>query len=90
MHRTACGKVIVHAHPFNKNAEKENPLSQHKHNKIDLVNYSTIGFFTISQSSIDLDFKINFELEILSKPCLNIDSNIYFFHVTRGPPVAIS
>jgi hypothetical protein len=35
-HRIADGKIIVHAHPFNKTSETENPKSQHQHNKIEL------------------------------------------------------
>jgi len=85
-HRTACGKVVVHAHPFNKGAENENPFSHHEHNKIELDQFSSIDYYTVSQICIDLDFKFNFELEILSKPDLGFTSTVYFSHTTRGPP----
>jgi choline kinase len=45
-HRTACGKVIVHAHPFNKGAEKEDPLDQHQHSKFDLLFISSLDNFS--------------------------------------------
>ncbi|MCK5029582.1 MAG: hypothetical protein KAR57_08105 [Bacteroidales bacterium] len=85
-HRTACGKLIVHAHPFNKSAESEDSSSQHKHNKIDLQVISSINYYTFSQDYINLDFNIEFELEIISKPNLISDSNIYKLSTTRGPP----
>lgn len=44
-HRTACGKVIIHAHPFNKNAENQNPASQHQHNKIELQVIQSLDFY---------------------------------------------
>ena len=85
-HRTACGKIIVHAHPFNKSAEGENSSAQHQHNKFDLQVISSINYYTFSQDYINLDFNIEFELEILSKPNLISDSNIYKLPTTRGPP----
>ena len=85
-HRTACGKLIVHAHPFNKGAEKEDPLSQHSHNKIDLQVISSIDYFIFSHLTIDIDYKPVFESEILNKPCFHIDSNESLLLKTRGPP----
>ena len=85
-HRTACGDVVVHAHPFDKGAEKENPISQHEHNKIDLQVISSIDYYTFSQDYINLDFNIEFELEILSKPCFISNSKIYLSYTNRGPP----
>lgn len=85
-HRTACGKFVVHAHPFNKNTENQAPFAQHKHNKIDLNQFNSIDYFTFSQVYLKLEFRIGIELEILSKPCLNTSSTIYFLHTTRGPP----
>lgn len=89
-HRTACGKIIVHAHPFNKGAEKDNPLSQHEHNKIELTTFSLINYYIFPESTINLDLYVDFELVLFSNPCIKIDSNIYFSHATRGPPVTIS
>ena len=89
-HRTACGKVIVHAHPFNKGAEKDNPISQHKHNKIDLDYISSINYFVISKGAINLDFITQYKIEVLSKPCLISISKTHSSYVTRGPPVVIS
>lgn len=89
-HRTACGKIIVHAHPYNKAAEKGSPFAKHEHNKIELTIFSLINYYTFSENTINLDLYANFEFDLFSKPCLNVDSNIYFFHANRGPPVTIS
>lgn len=85
-HKTACGKLIVHAHPFNKNAEKENPSSQHKHNKIDLQIISSIDYYIFSQNFINLDYKPVFETEFLVKPYLYSNSKTYSSYTNRGPP----
>ncbi len=44
-HRIADGKIIVHAHPFNKNSEKKLPDTQHQHNKIELQVIQSLVFF---------------------------------------------
>jgi hypothetical protein len=44
-HRTACGKIIVHAHPFHKNRENKKPNTQHQHNKQELQIIQTLEFF---------------------------------------------
>lgn len=87
-HKTACGKLVVHAHPFNKGAEKEDPKAQHKHNKIDLQLVSSIEYYIFPHLSIDIDYKPVLEFEYLSKPCLITDSNVYFLFSTRGPPTS--
>ena len=85
-HRTACGKLIVHAHPFNKNAESEDPSSQHKHNKIDLQVISSIDYYTFSQNSINLDYNPVLETEVLVNLCLYSNSKIHSSYTNRGPP----
>ena len=85
-HRTACGKVIVHAHPFNKKAEKNTPFSQHKHNKIELQVISSLSYFVNFESSIAIVYNLVFETEILSKPCLYYNFRIYSSYTNRGPP----
>jgi hypothetical protein len=89
-HRTACGSVIFHAHPYSNSTDSENSTSKHEHNKIELIQYSSIDYYTFSQVYIKLELRVGIELEILSKPCLNTNSNVYFFHTTRGPPAIIS
>lgn len=50
-HRAACGKVIIHAHPFNKNTENKNPGTQHQHNKIELQVIQTLdNFINVDQN----------------------------------------
>ncbi|MCD4833709.1 MAG: hypothetical protein K8R31_07925 [Bacteroidales bacterium] len=85
-HRTACGKLIVHAHPFNKHAEKDNPSSQHEHNKIDLQVISSIDYYTFSQNSINLDYNPDLETEVLVNLCLYSNSKIHSSYTNRGPP----
>ena len=85
-HRTACGKLIIHAHPFNKGAEKENPSSQHKHNKIDLQVISSLHYF--------IDFGKITELEeyLIELCAITIPtSKGIVYHISssiqkRGPP----
>ena len=89
-HRTACGEVIFHAHPFEKTPDAESPFSNHTHNKIELDQFSSIDYYTFSLEFIELDFRVDIELEILSKPCLNTSKDICQFHATRGPPSLIS
>jgi hypothetical protein len=35
-HKNDSGKIVFHAHPFDKGAEKEDPLAHHEHSKMDL------------------------------------------------------
>jgi|GEM_PF-1967548 len=85
-HRTALGKIVVHAHPFSKSTEGSNPLTQHEHNKIDLNQLSSIDYFTLNGSTFTIDYNPNFETEILGKP--NFESSNWTCHIvtTRGPP----
>ncbi len=85
-HRTACGNVIVHAHPFNKSAENKNPYSQHKHNKIELQVIRSLSYFVNFESSIAIVYNPVFETEILSKPCLYFNLKIHSSYTNRGPP----
>jgi hypothetical protein len=85
-HRTACGKTVVHAHPFNKNAEKKDPVSQHTHKKIDLQVISSINYYVLPHLSIDINYKPVFESEYLSKPCFYLDSRNAVSITSRGPP----
>jgi hypothetical protein len=85
-HRTACGKLIVHAHPFNKSAESEDSSSQHKHNKIDLQVISSLKYFVNLVSSVEITCNPILETEFLSKPCLISNSNFYYLFTNRGPP----
>ncbi len=89
-HRTACGKLIVHAHPFSKGPEKDNPLTQHQHNKIELNQFNSIDYYIFSLIDISPNLFLNNELKLFSKPFLNISSNVYFLHATRGSPATIS
>lgn len=85
-HRTACGKLIVHAHPFNKNAEGEDSSSQHKHNKIDLQVISSLSYFVNFVASIEISYNPVLETELLIKPCLYSNSEIHSSYTNRGPP----
>ena len=89
-HRTVCGKVIVHAHPFNKSAENNNPATQHKHHKIDLQVISSIDYFIFHLTTINIDYKPQIESEFLSKPCKKYDSKISLSSLSRGPPCIIT
>jgi len=85
-HKNESGKIIFHAHPFDKGAEKEDPLAKHHHSKIDLDFLSSFEYYTIFEVTISFDISIDFELELLSRPCFIASSNVYFLFTTRGPP----
>lgn len=85
-HRTACGKLIVHAHPFDKKAEKNKPFSQHEHNKIDLQIISSLDYFENVDYSVVVKYNPILETEFLSKSCLHSNTLFYFSYTNRGPP----
>lgn len=88
-HKSDGGKIIFHAHPFDKGAESDNPLAQHKHNKIDLATISSIDHFLLKEINIKINYNWVLESELLSKPCLKFNSKIYNIFSTRGPPQII-
>jgi hypothetical protein len=89
-HKNESGKVVFHAHPFDKGAEKEDPLAKHSHNKIDLDYLSSLDHYTIFENIIHLEYNADVELVLQSKSCFNINSNIYSLFTTRGPPQPLS
>lgn len=89
-HKNESGKIVFHAHPFDKGTEKEDPLSKHQHTKFDLDYYSALNYFSIDIPNINLEFRVSFEQEILSKPCTYISSYFYLGITNRGPPRSIS
>ncbi len=85
-HRVETGKIVFHAHPYDKGAEKEDPSSKHCHNKIELNYLSSFEHYTAFENFINLDNSTDIELELLSKPCIISNSvNLSLFN-TRGPP----
>ena len=85
-HRVETGKIVFHAHPFDKGAEKDDPLAKHKHNRIDLDYLSSFEQYTTFEYFINLRFNANAELELLSKPCIFSSSINLGLYKTRGPP----
>ncbi|MBU8893058.1 MAG: hypothetical protein KOO66_09785 [Bacteroidales bacterium] len=85
-HRTACGKVIVHAHPFNKSAEGEDSSSQHKHNKIDLQVISSLKYFVSIASSAEIPYNPVLETEFVDEQFVFLISESISLQTDRGPP----
>ncbi|MCB2194886.1 MAG: hypothetical protein KQH79_03450 [Bacteroidetes bacterium] len=85
-HKNESGKVVFHAHPFDKGAEKEDPLAKHSHSRIDLDYLSSLGHYTLFETEINLEYNPNIELELLTKPNVATNSNVYSLFSTRGPP----
>ena len=85
-HRSACGEIVIHAHPFNKSAENESPKKQHKHNKLDLQLISSLDYYIFSQNDINIDCSTVSELEYLLEKDLFSKSKIYSSVTSRGPP----
>ncbi|MDA3953270.1 MAG: hypothetical protein PF485_06465 [Bacteroidales bacterium] len=88
-HRTACGKLIVHAHPFNKHAEKEFPKSHHEHNKVDLQLFSSLDYFYSSDVFNNIDLNFIFEEKIPSESVSFLNSRFQSSTSDRGPPFLI-
>jgi hypothetical protein len=88
-HKNESGKIVFHAHPFDKGAEKEDPLAQHSHRKIDLDYLNSLNHFTVFENVINLEYNPDVELELLSKPCLISNSDVYSLFTARGPPQSI-
>ena len=85
-HRTACGKVIIHAHPFNKHAESEDSSSQHEHNKVDLQVISSLDYFLGCDISYNIKSNFIFEEKILNEPVSYLNSRYQSLTSDRGPP----
>ena len=85
-HRTACGKLIVHAHPFNKHAESGDASSQHEHNKVDLQVISSLDYFFSCNISYNIKSNSIFEKEILNEPVSYLNSRYQSLTSDRGPP----
>jgi hypothetical protein len=88
-HRTVCGKVIIHAHPFNKHAEKESPKSQHEHNKVDLQAISSLNYFLSCEVSYNIKSNFILEKEILNEPVFSLSSRHQLLTLGRDPPLAM-
>lgn len=88
-HKNESGKIVFHAHPFAKGAEKDNPLAKHSHNKIDLDYLNSLAHYVLFENSISFDFNTDFELELLSKLCNASNSNVYSLFSIRGSPHSI-
>lgn len=86
-HRTACGNIVVHAHPFNKKAEKGFPFSKHQH-KIDLHLIGAIHYYTFTDNNIEISYKLILEREVLNRPYYFSNSYFDFSFNTRGPPTS--
>jgi len=86
-HRTACGKIVVHAHPFNKSAENNNPFSKHQHNKIDLTALGALDFYFNNQLVIQISVYPEIETEIDFSNNHLLFSTLSFLYPNRAPPV---
>ncbi len=89
-HKNESGKIVFHAHPFDKGAEKEDPLAKHTHSKIDLDYLSFLDYYTTFEYILKLDFYPDIEVELLSGPYLISNLTIYSLFSTRGPPQFIA
>ncbi|MFO7827468.1 MAG: hypothetical protein R6V23_02495 [Bacteroidales bacterium] len=86
-HRTACGRVIIHAHPFNKNTENKNPATQHQHNKIELQVIQSLDYFIDADKCLN---DLNPGYFIISKfaitKCFYQPSHLTYSINYRAPP----
>ncbi|MFP4023123.1 MAG: hypothetical protein ACLFVR_01255 [Thiohalospira sp.] len=89
-HRIADGKIIVHAHPYNKNSEKNLPDTQHQHNKIELQVIQSLDFFILADE-IDESFNPgNFLIAKYNIPkCYYKPSHLNNSINNRAPPSII-
>ncbi len=42
LHLLSDGEIVVHAHPFNKTQQAENPLQQHQHSKGEILFFDSL------------------------------------------------
>jgi hypothetical protein len=86
-HRTTCGNIIVHAHPFNKNRENKKPNTQHQHNNFELQIIQTLEFFVNIHNVQD---HLNPEYFLITKydipKCYSKNSFFYNLINYRAPP----
>lgn len=85
-HKNESGKVVFHAHPFDKGAEKEDPLAKHSHSKIDLDYLSSLDHYALFETELHFEYNPNVELELLSKSSIVVNSTVHSLFTTRGPP----
>lgn len=85
-HKIADGTFIVHAHPFNKNAESGKSYPKHKHNKIDLQVFRSINHFIDTVSLIEITYKPVLETEFISEQFVLLYTIIVPLQPNRGPP----
>ena len=90
IHIDETGKVIVHAHPYQKedNQNKSAPTHTHSKNEFTLLAliYNVLSFFTIL--IIGLFFLLKFKTNLKSYISLQWKPTDYFFKniLRRGPP----
>ncbi|HSH50787.1 MAG TPA: hypothetical protein VK982_03590 [Bacteroidales bacterium] len=86
-HKTACGNIIIHAHPFNKNKENNQPNTQHQHNKIELLVIQSLEFFVnidIIQDTLNPEYFLITKYNI--PKCYGNSSCINKLNNNRAPP----
>ena len=85
-HITSNGKVISHAHPFNKQND-DNPYKAHHHSKLELLllfsdNYNTNEL----QSCVKVISITNFDIYLANDEDVVL-SKIFSYQSSRAPPV---
>lgn len=82
------GKIIRHAHPFNK-SDEGSPLNQHKHSTCE---FSTLHAFSLFEAerffeSEFIPFSVSFEFQIFANPFLpNVNRGTA---IGRSPPAVV-
>jgi hypothetical protein len=87
LHRMADGTLIVHAHPFSKSNQTDDPAQTHKHTKVEILVFSNllilfaVGLFQMVKSLVQPKLiKRYYLLQFLGLRSRRITSN-------RAPPL---
>jgi hypothetical protein len=72
VHKLESGNIISHAHPFQKSAEKQTPVS-HNHTANEIQLYQILSDLTLV-----LFFVLGFSIIVLSRPVSRLISEIEF------------
>jgi len=89
-HRTACGQIILHSHPFSKTSETENPNTQHQHTKIELQVIQSLDYFVSADwevNTLSPDYFLIAKYKI--QPCFIQPFHLNTLKNYRAPPCII-
>jgi len=88
-HKLANGELIVHAHPFSKSGQTNNPSETHEHTKVELLVFDSLlllftGIIIAGTSNLIRPFEIK-----RLYAAFTVKQNHFRHFSNRAPPIAI-